>query len=77
MTEQQVINEITSKPKFYLYAEPPIPQSTASNFMASYRRGISKQSTIDAFLERFGYSKISEAQYSKDLEGKPNNLKTK
>ena len=74
MTQDEAIAQIISETKFYI---GKMPQSTASNFVASWRKGMSKQSTIDAFLSKFGYSKIRDAEYSKDLEGRPNNLKTK
>lgn len=74
MNQNEAIEKIISEPKFYI---GKLPQSTASNFLASYRKGLSKQKTIDSFLETFGYVKTSEAQYSLKLEGKPSNLKTK
>ena len=77
MTEQQAIEEIISKPKYYLYANPPMNQSTASNFIASWRKGMSKQSTVEAFLNRFGYVIVEPTKWGKQLEGKPKDLKTK
>ena len=74
MTQNEAIEKIISEPKFYIGV---MNQSTASNFVASWRKGMSKQITIDKFLSKFGYSKVSEAQYEKDLEGRPSNLKTK
>lgn len=60
MNQSEAIEKIISEPKFYI---GKLPQSTASNFVASYRKGMSKQKTIDSFLETFGYVKTSEAQY--------------
>lgn len=60
MTQQEAIEKIISEPKFYI---GKVPQSTASNFVASFRKGMSKQSTIDSFLETFGYVKIKDAEY--------------
>lgn len=74
MTELEAINEITKEPKFYIGV---MPQSTASNFLASYRKGMAKQKTIENFLEIFGYTVIREAEWAKQLDGKPKNLKTK
>lgn len=74
MTQSEAIEKIISEPKFYI---GKLPQSTASNFVASFRKGMAKQSTIDNFLQLFGYVKISEAQYTLQVEGKPSNLKTK
>lgn len=74
MTVEEVINEITSEHKFYV---GKMPQSTASNFLASYRKGMAKQKTIENFLEIFGYTIIKEAEWTKQLDGKPKKLKTK
>ena len=74
MNQNEAIEKIISEPKFYI---GKLPQSTASNFVASYRKGMSKQKTIDEFLQLFGYVKIEEAKYEKQLEGKPSNLKIK
>jgi len=60
MTQSEAIEKIISEPKFYI---GKINQSTASNFVASFRKGMSKQSTIDSFLETFGYVKIKDAEY--------------
>ena len=62
MTENEVISTIISEPKYYIGV---MPQSTASNFIASYRKGMSKQKTIDNFISKFGYKKIKEAEYGK------------
>lgn len=74
MTQTEAIEKIISEPKFYI---GKLPQSSASNFVTSFRKGMSKQKTIDSFLYLFGYQKVSEAQYEKQLDGKPSNLKTK
>lgn len=62
MTEQEAINEITSELKWYVGV---MPQSTASNFLASYRKGMAKKSTINNFLDRFGYKIKTEEQWEK------------
>lgn len=74
MNQSEAIEKIISEPKFYI---GKLPQSTASHFVASYRKGMSKQKTIDEFLQLFGYEKIRDAEYALQLEGKPSNLKTK
>lgn len=74
MTEQEAIEEIISEPKFYI---GKMKQSTASNFVASYRKGMCKQKTINAFLNTFGYVVSKPTEWVKQLEGKPSNLKTK
>jgi hypothetical protein len=60
MNQKEAIEKIISEPKFYI---GKLPQSTASHFVASWKKGMSKQKTIDEFLQLFGYSKVSEAQY--------------
>lgn len=60
MNQSEAIEIIISEPKFYI---GKLPQSTASHFVASYRKGMSKQKTIDEFLQLFGYVKVKEAQY--------------
>mgnify|MGYP000654540600 FL=1 len=60
MTQKEAIEKIISEPKYYIGI---MPQSTASNFVASWRKGMSKQKTIDDFLMKFGYIKYQEAQY--------------
>lgn len=74
MTEQEAINEIIKESKFYIGV---MPQSTASNFLASYRKGMAKQKTINEFLHKFGYTIIRDVEWGKQLEGKPKELKTK
>lgn len=73
MTQDEAISQIIKEPKYYIGV---MNQSTASNFVASWRKGMSKQSTIDSFLKKFGYVKEREAEYKK-LDGKPKDLKTK
>ena len=60
MTEKEVFNKITSQLKWYygIYS-----QGYASQLVSRYNNGQLKQSTIDSFLETFGYVKSSEAQY--------------
>jgi len=62
MTELEVINEITKEPKWYLGI---LEQSTASNFIQSYRKGMSKQKTIDSFIAKFGYEVVNDKSYKK------------
>lgn len=73
MTQSEAIEKIISEPKFYIGI---MPQSTASNFIASWRKGMSKQKTIDEFLIKFGYVLNHPAEWIKS-DGKPSNLKTK
>ncbi|MNL45368.1 hypothetical protein D3C87_1680090 [compost metagenome] len=73
MTQDEAISLIISEPKFYIGI---MNQSTASNFIASWRKGMSKQKTIDEFLSKFGYVLNRPAEWIKS-EGKPSNLKTK
>lgn len=62
MSQDEAIEQIISETKFYI---GKMPQSTASNFVASWRKGMSKQKTIDSFLEKFGYVKKQDAQWEK------------
>lgn len=62
MTPDEAIKEITSKLKWYA---GEIPQSTASNFLQSYRKGMAKKKTIDKFLRKFGYELKQEEQWEK------------
>lgn len=55
MTLKQVIKEITSERKYYLKAEPPLKQSTASRIVVSIRRGTARTITIKEFVARFGF----------------------
>ena len=73
MSQDDVISKIISEPKYYIGI---MHQSTASNFVASWRKGMAKQKTIDKFLNNYGYFKSKPAQWIKS-SGKPNNLKTK
>ena len=65
MNQNEAIEKIISEPKFYI---GKIPQSTASNFVASWRKGLSKQKTIDSFLETFKYVKIKDAEYEQKIK---------
>lgn len=62
MTKDQAIKEIISQPKFYMGV---MPQSTASNFVISWRKGMVKKKTIDNFLNKFGYELKQEEQWQK------------
>ena len=60
MTEKEVFNKITSQLKWHI---GHYSQGYASQLVSRYNSGQLKQSTIDSFLETFGYVKCSEAQY--------------
>lgn len=75
MTESEAIQKIISKPKYYLHVG--MTQSQAASFVRSWRGGSAKRETIEAFLNKFGYTLEQPAQWVKQLEGKPSNLKTK
>lgn len=62
MTTDEAIEQITSQPKWYI---GKMPQSTASNFLASYKKGMAKKSTIDSFLSKFGYELKQKEQWEK------------
>lgn len=62
MSELEVVDEITKEPKWYLGV---MGQSNASNFIQSYHKGMSKQKTIDRFIESFGYEVVNEKTYKK------------
>lgn len=62
MTKDEAINKITKNPKWYIGV---MPQSTASNFLASYKKGMSKEKTINNFLSNFGYELKTESQWEK------------
>lgn len=65
MTIDEAIQEITKEPKWYI---GKLNQSTASNFLASYRKGMAKKTTIDNFLNTFGYELKSEEQWQKNIQ---------
>lgn len=60
MTQDEAIHKIISKPKFYIGV---MPQSTASNFVISWKKGMVKQKTIESFLQTFGYVLDKPATY--------------
>ena len=74
MNQTEVFNKITSEHKWYV---GKFSQPYASQLITRYNAGQLKQSTIDSFLELFGYVKVKDAEYTLQLEGKPSNLKTK
>lgn len=74
MNQQEAFNKITSEHKWYV---GKFSQGYASQFIQRFNAGLLKQKTIDNFLEMFGYYKVKEAEWNKQLEGKPSNLKTK
>lgn len=65
MTVKEAIEEITKEPRWY---DGKMHQSTASNFLASYRKGMAKKSTIDNFLNTFGYELKYEEQWQKNIK---------
>lgn len=73
MTQDEAIEQIISEPKYYIGV---LPQSSASNFVASWRKGMAKQKTIDSFLHKFGYIVLVPAKWGKS-SGKPKDFKTK
>ena len=62
MSKDEVIKEITKNHKWYIGV---MPQSTASNFLASYKKGMSKEKTINNFLSKFGYVKTKDEVWGK------------
>lgn len=74
MTENEAIHHIISQPKYYVGI---MSQSQAASFVRSWRGGSAKRETIEAFLNKFGFVKTREAEYTKQLDGKPSKLKTK
>ena len=74
MNQTEVFNKITSKHKWYV---GHYSQGYASQLVDRFKAKQLKQKTIDEFLQLFGYVKVKEAEYSLQLEGKPNDLKTK
>lgn len=73
MTKEECFKEITSTHKWYIGV---YSQGYASQLVQRFNSGLLKQSTIEAFLNKFGYVKAQEATYKKS-DGKPINLKTK
>lgn len=64
MTESEAIQQIISRPKYYVGI---MTQSQAASFVRSWRGGSAKRETIEAFLNKFGYFKVKEAEYSKQI----------
>ena len=64
MTKDEAIKEITRNPKWYIGV---MPQSTASNFLASYKKGMSKEKTINNFLYKFGYVKTEDEVWEEEV----------
>jgi len=69
MTEKEVFNKITSEHKWYI---GHYSQGYASQLVSRYNNGQLKQSTIDSFLETFGYYKIKDAEYGQEPYIDPN-----
>lgn len=74
MTQSEAFKQITSEHKWYV---GKYSQGYASQLVQRFDAGQLKQSTIDNFLNNFGYFKVKDAEYTKQLEGKPSNLKMK
>lgn len=74
MNQTEVFNKIVSEHKWYV---GKFSQPYASQLVARFHANQLKQKTIDDFLQLFGYVKVTEAEYTLQLEGKPSNLKTK
>lgn len=62
MTQNEAFKKITSELKWYI---GHYSQGYASQLVQRFNAGQLKQSTIDKFLRKFGYSKIEEAKYKK------------
>lgn len=62
MNEEEVIKDITSKPKYYIGI---INQGTASNFIKRWRQGKVKQKSFEKFIAKFGYEIKNETTYFK------------
>jgi|GEM_PF-5180643 len=56
MNEQDVIRELKSLSKPYLYV-PNVSQSTFSDTLRKYQAGLLKQQTIEAFFKKFCFEK--------------------
>lgn len=55
MDTQEALNEIKSRMK--PYAQIGMPQSTFANTVRNIEVGLAKQTTIDEFMEKFGYQR--------------------
>jgi len=66
MTPKEIIEKETSRIKWYVHYG--IEQSTASNFLQSFRKGMSKKKTIDKYLKKMGYEKVSDEEWSRRME---------
>lgn len=67
MTIKEVLKEITSKPKWYLYAEPEaLKQSTATMTYRRIIRGTNHPRTVKKFLKAFGYDVELEYKITKN-----------
>lgn len=62
MNKEQAFKEITSTHKWYI---GKYSQGYASQLIQRFNSGQLKDKTIDAFLNKFGYFKIKEAEYGK------------
>lgn len=56
MNEQDVIKELRSLSKPYLYV-PNVSQSRFSNILRQYEAGLVKPKTLEGFLKIFGFEK--------------------
>lgn len=64
MNEQEVIKELRSLSKPYLYV-PNVSQSRFSDILRQYEVGLVKPKTLDKFLEVFGFFKVDGAYVKK------------
>lgn len=58
MELNEAIKELKSRVKPYLHVG--MPQSTFFNTIRNIEAGLAKQSTIDEFMGRYGYERVSK-----------------
>jgi len=66
MAPKEIIEKETSRLKWYVHYG--IEQSTASNFLQSFRKGMAKKKTIDKYLKKMGYEKVSDEEWGRRME---------
>jgi hypothetical protein len=74
MTKEEVFKEITSKLKWHIGF---CSQGYATQLVQRFEDNRLSEKTIEKLFTHFGYCVSTPRQWTKQLEGKPSNLKTK
>lgn len=66
MTKEEMINKVTSRPKWYLGL---MKQQTASAMIKRFKNGSLSEKNFNSLVKMIGYQQVSPAQFEEKIFG--------